>query len=510
MVSVPLFAQEHHCATQEVYEKHKLEFPGLIAFATEYLAKINTYLTNFPFDPVLHSSPVTIPVVVHVVYNNSSQNISDSQIRAQIDRLNSDYRKRNTSEINRLAPQDYRVRATDSYIQFKLATRAPDGSATTGITRKQTDSTRFTYAGEGMKKLPAGVKPWDTDRYLNIWVCNMNMRPLGYATFPEDTIKSRTGVVIDYKCFGVRSSVSHPRFNLGRTATHEVGHFFGLRHIWGDGRGCSDSGAAGNCACGNDDGVTDTPNQGRANYGSPASAPVTCSNGPAGDMYMNYMDYVDDSVMCMFTTGQRARMLAHLAPGKSRSGLAISNGLFPANSPTLNYEVFLESQNENLPAWQAALVMTHAWACRCTPDLPSKLRDNAAYCSSHRTRGLPNEISDAICALGLTPQAINMSYTIEGFYRIMSTGPIALLSVKNNEYFGLVISGMVMDPTTGRAVLQIKDPKEVGPRFGMSQRGAEYNVDYGEFMTGVLDRLATAGTHVYIIYPPVSLIESFL
>jgi hypothetical protein len=119
ILSFPVWAQKH-CTTQEVYEVHKAEFPGLIAFARDYLTRINYWLTNFPFDPVLHQSAVTIPVVVHVLYTNNAQNISDAQIRAQIEKLNSDYRKRNASEIARKAPADYSTRASDCFIQFRL------------------------------------------------------------------------------------------------------------------------------------------------------------------------------------------------------------------------------------------------------------------------------------------------------------------------------------------------------------------------------------------------------
>jgi len=351
-----------------------------------------------------------------------------------------------------------------------------------------------------MKKSTHGKAPWDPDRYLNVWICDMNMDPLGYATFPADTIKATMGVVIDYKCFGVDGSHNHSAYNKGRTATHEVGHFFGLRHIWGDGRGCAASGAAANCACSNDDGISDTPNHGKANYGCPNPGPVTCSNG--GDMYKNYMDYVNDTWMCMFTTGQRARMLSHLAPGGARAQLAISNGLYPANATNIDWRVFLEAQNDQLPAWQAAMVMVYGWARQMTPNLPMLLEASASQCASNRVRGLPNEISDNICALSLTPEEILSCFPVESFYKRVLRGPVALLSVNSSEYYGLVVSGMVMNSSTGQAVLKIKDPQGVGPQFGIDQRGSEYNVEYGQFMTEILERLAARGTHVYFVYPP--------
>jgi hypothetical protein len=495
------------CSTQDIYKEHVREFPGIMNYAREYLSNLTSSIRNFPFNPELHRSPVTIPVVVHVLYNTHDENISEEQINAQINVLNADFRKRNQDVNNLSIPPSFRNRAADCYIQFRLASRAPDGSTTTGITRKQVGMTIFTPSGEAMKGRLTGVEAWDPDKYLNIWVCRLDSLA-GYATFPWDSVKWRQGVVISNRCFGVNAPYNRVAYNMGRTTTHETGHFFGLYHIWGDGDGCSEKDAKVNCACGFDDQVDDTPNQGRANYGRP---PIhsTCSNGPDGDMFMNFMDYVDDTVMCLFTNGQRNRMLASLAPGGRRAGLAVSNAIFPANAPTISYQVNLQGQNRDLPAWKAALSMIHGWACGCIPNTASLTRDNGPACNSARLKGLPGEISDFICALALTPQELRSCFSIGSFYSILSTGPVALVSVNTTDYYGLVISGMVMDPVSGRAVLQIKDPKEIGPQyFGITQRGSEYNVEYSQFMTEILDNLIQDGTHVYIVYPPVSLTEN--
>jgi hypothetical protein len=141
----------------------------------------------------------------------------------------------------------------------------------------------------------------------------MNKDPLGYAAFPGASAWE-DGVVIDYKCFGVGGSAESP-YNLGRTATHEVGHWLNLLHIWGDDDGY----------CTHSDNVGDTPNQGSENYGTPTFPNISCNNGPNGDMFMSYMDYVNDSAMCMFSEGQVERMHASLIG--TRASLLVSLGL---------------------------------------------------------------------------------------------------------------------------------------------------------------------------------------
>ncbi len=250
---------------------------------------------------------VTIPVVVHVVHRTAEENISDAQVASQIKALNRDYRAKNTDK--RKVPADWKGLVTDANIQFALATQDPSGKKTTGITRTETKVASF-RPDDGVKaKKTGGVDPWPTDRYLNLWVCNLGEGLLGYAQFPGGPA-ARDGVVILYTAFGTQGTAKAP-YDKGRTATHEVGHFFNLRHIWGDRNDCT----------GNDF-VADTPPAQHANFGKPAFPHITCNNGPDGDMFMNYMDYVDDDAMVMFSTGQVARMNATLAgPRKKLAGL---------------------------------------------------------------------------------------------------------------------------------------------------------------------------------------------
>jgi hypothetical protein len=250
---------------------------------------------------------ITIPVVVHVVHRNSSDRIGDAQVKSQIAVLNRDFRAKNP-DISKV-PKAWRSLAADSKIQFALAKKDPKGKKTSGVTYTKTAAASF-RPDDGVKsKKTGGVDPWPTDRYLNIWVCNLGQGLLGYAQFPGGPSKT-DGVVILNTAFGTKGKVKAP-FNRGRTATHEVGHFLGLRHIWGDRNDCS----------GNDF-VADTPPARQANMGKPRFPQITCNNGPNGDMFMNYMDYVDDAAMFMFTAGQVARMNATLAgPRKKLAGL---------------------------------------------------------------------------------------------------------------------------------------------------------------------------------------------
>ena len=168
-----------------------------------------------------------------------------------------------------------------------MATKDPAGNTSTGITRTKTDRTSFGDDDTVKSSTSGGIEPWPTDQYLNLWVCNLGGGLLGYAQFPGGPPET-DGVVILYTAFGSKGAAKTP-FNLGRTATHEVGHWLNLRHIWGDTEDCSGT-----------DFVDDTPNQQHPNYGKPGFPHISCSNGPNGDMFMNYMDYVDDDSMFLF------------------------------------------------------------------------------------------------------------------------------------------------------------------------------------------------------------------
>ncbi len=236
---------------------------------------------------------VTVKTVVNVVYKTGAQNISEAQIKNQIKALNKDFRATN-SDRNR-TPVPWKGLVTDTRIQFRLVK----------VTRTKTTRSGFSY-DDGVKKASTGgIAPFNPKTHFNIWVCALTGGLLGYAQFPGGPA-STDGVVINYLAFGTTGTAQAP-FNKGRTATHEIGHYFNLRHIWADTPDCSGS-----------DQAADTPNCAGPNFGTPVWPVITCNNGPNGGMFMNYMDYVDDNAMFMFTTQQVARMRATLAgPRKS-------------------------------------------------------------------------------------------------------------------------------------------------------------------------------------------------
>ena len=248
-----------------------------------------------------------IPVVVHVVYRTAAENITAAQINSQISVLNKDFRARNT-DINKV-PAPFLNLVSDSRIEFFLATTDPNGNPTTGITRTRTDRSSFPQDDSVKSSATGGIEPWDTSKYLNIWVCRLSSPLLGYAQFPGGPPET-DGAVILHTAFGTRGSARAP-FNKGRTTTHEVGHYLNLSHIWGESRFNT---------CDDDDFVEDTPNQFGPNGGTPTFPHISCNNGPNGDMFMNYMDYVDDKAMFMFTQGQVARMQACLDYARSQLG----------------------------------------------------------------------------------------------------------------------------------------------------------------------------------------------
>jgi hypothetical protein len=226
---------------------------------------------------------VTIKVVVNIVYKLPAQNISDAQINSQIKALNQDFRAKNPDKSK--APSVWNGMIADSHTQFQLFQ----------VTRTQTSRTSFSH-DDGVKRASGGgIAPRTPGKYLNIWVCALGGGLLGYGQFPGGP-KTTDGVVINYRAFGTMGTAQNP-FNKGRTATHEIGHYLNLRHIWGDTEDCSGS-----------DFVADTPNCAGPNFGKPTFPKASCRNGPNGDMFVNYMDYVDDAAMFMFTPQQVARM----------------------------------------------------------------------------------------------------------------------------------------------------------------------------------------------------------
>ena len=248
---------------------------------------------------------LTIPVVVHVVYNTADENISDAQIKSQITALNRDFSASNQDKGK--TPSPWQGLVSNTKIQFALAKKDPKGKSTTGITRTKTKATSFGTDDAVKRKATGGVPAWPTGKYLNLWVCSLGGGLLGYAQFPGGAAAT-DGVVILNTAFGTKGTATAP-FNLGRTAVHEVGHWLNLNHIWGDTSDCTGT-----------DHVGDTPGAQLPNYGKPAFPHVSCNNGPNGDMFVNYMDYVDDDTMVMFTAGQVARMQATLAGPRSDIG----------------------------------------------------------------------------------------------------------------------------------------------------------------------------------------------
>ncbi len=257
---------------------------------------------------------VTLPVVVHVVYLNDAENISDAQIMSQIDVLNEDFRKLNANFSN--TPAAFQSIAADVEIEFCLASIDPDGNPTNGITRTLTTVAELGETENFYKTASGGHDPWDNTKYINIWVCNQEEGSLGFATPPGTASPIESdGIVIPSVYFGTIGTAAGSAPNhLGRTCTHEMGHYFNLEHIWGPTEG----------GCYEDDFVTDTPEQDVESGGCP-TFPFTdyCTSGGNGINFQNYLDYSDDDCMTMFTEGQKLRMLA--AVNGPRASLLSSN-----------------------------------------------------------------------------------------------------------------------------------------------------------------------------------------
>lgn len=283
--------QEHRCVDhQNQYNSVELNHFQTLNKGFKKWKKTNTKSSTSEYE---------IPVVVHVLYRTASENISTAQIQSQIDVLNEDYNKQSDWQNT---VSDFIGIVGDAKITFTLATTDPSGNPTTGINRKQTTKQGFDYTANEAKKTSAGgIDPWNPNQYLNLWCVNdvtyqgIKNAVLGYAQFPG-LAAATDGVVIRYEVFG-RTGNLIPGYDKGRTATHEVGHWLGLKHLWGlDGQdGCNAS---------DDDDISDTPLQSVSSAGCPTNQ-VSCGSK---DNVQNFMDYSDDACMTMFTLGQVEKM----------------------------------------------------------------------------------------------------------------------------------------------------------------------------------------------------------
>lgn len=292
---------------------------------------------------------VSIPVVVHVIHNGdalgSNENISDARVLSQITVLNQDFRR--MTETN--GYNDNAVGA-DVEVEFCMAQRKPDGTATTGIDRVNLGVASWSTENS----VETNLKPntiWDPTQYFNIWVCAFSTSTsaelggvLGYAQFPDSSGlggldasgggATTDGVIIDYRCFGSKSisntGTYFTDYDLGRTATHEIGHCFGLRHIWGDTTSC-----VVNATDSNKDYCLDTPAAANENYDCNDTYD-SCPSAAGNDMTENYMDYTNDICMNIFTLNQKARILAVIQNSPRRNTLPTS----PACSAPLKASQF--------------------------------------------------------------------------------------------------------------------------------------------------------------------------
>lgn len=304
-----LQAQEKRCNTMEYLADQLQRNPNL----QHNMDLIEQHTQEFSrtYNQITDRAVVTIPVVFHVLYNTTAQNISDAQINAQLAQLNADFRKLN-SDFS-LVPSAFQSVAADCEVQFCLAQQTPSGSATTGIERRSTTITGWSSNDACKYYAQGGLDAWNSAKYLNVWSVNFSNGLLGYAQFPGGAAAT-DGVVLQYNSIGsLASPTSYAPYNKGRTATHEIGHWLNLRHIWGD------------ATCGSDL-VSDTPTHNTSNYGCPTYPHYSTCTGSPVEMTMNYMDYTDDGCMQMFTAGQKTRMQALFASGGARVGLLTSVG----------------------------------------------------------------------------------------------------------------------------------------------------------------------------------------
>ena len=482
---------QNKCGTYEAFKSFYQKNPSI-------LTKFNASLQKAILDANkmerldLGVTPLTVPVVFHVYKSHPSGSLSDAEVKTILDSLNSDFGEGSKFKA---PPARYKsVFQRESFIRFKLASRTPDNKETTGIVKDITAAGKLTVQNAKLVS-KGGADAWDVNKYLNIWICDIDRSPDGLGTPPETkdiasvlASVGAQGIVMDYRNY--KSGAGCASY---KTLTHEVGHYFGLHHNF------SDHG---------DDFVADTPSDPMHNYCCPGipSAGSGCSVSDDSTMYMNFMDYSCDVCLSMFTKGQVARMLSTLSLGNPRYALLTSNALISPKATTRSFlqDMFLDTEfNANYLSWQVALAMVHSFACSCTPDLSKYLSRTSQVSSSlYSGKSVPDELKRTAIALALgKSEELLMSMNINDLYRRLANGPIALITVDDtNSFFdGIVISG-VSFTTAGDSQIIISDPKSImKSNFNLQYQGfksastpsnlvgSQYIVPYERFSLDIMN-----------------------
>ncbi len=350
-------------ATQYNYNRLLTKYPEM--------AQARKKLEQFTSEHRKRGQPakVIIPVVFHVLYTNSEEQISEQQILNQLAALNRDFDNRTTRDNHpAYTLQGFNKKARSMEIEFCLATSSISSSA---ISYQRTEQKQWRVNDQMKSSNKGGADPVDTDRYLNVWVCNLGGELGGYSQLPGGPTAT-DGIVIDYRYVGPNNEGPGP-YRQGKTLTHLVGSYLNLLELWSN---------RGKCL---DDKVADTPIHNGPNYECPSYKHVsTCSGNPV-EMTMNFMDYTDDACMYMFTNGQMWRMHATLAKGGPRHGLT------RGQAQCDNQRSMLELANEKLDDSNS---LQHSLQYRVYPN-PAESSDAVLEITSEEMRLSTIEIYDS-------------------------------------------------------------------------------------------------------------------
>jgi len=267
----------------------------------------------------------TIQLVFHILYHSEDENISNEEIMEQIDLVNKDFNAINNDIAS--VPDVFQELIGNPNLSFILANEDEKGLPFSGIFRQFTPieniASQFSEDGKEIikYKVLGGSNAFFPASYVNIWIGRTTdifgvTAPLDKAGSPDD------GIIITPEAFGVIADPDSPT-SLGRTLTHELGHYFGLNHLWGLQNGC-----------GNDDGIEDTPIQERPYVGCPEFPQLSCGSF---DMHMNFMDFSNDECLLFFTKGQVEIMRQTLED--IRSGTIVSTSELVQTNPDVEFTI---------------------------------------------------------------------------------------------------------------------------------------------------------------------------